>query len=1076
MVCLTLGRTFAGGAEIVFDFESGSLAGSNWIVAEGCNDQPVGCRETLFYKSEIYPKQGKYYLTTLESSENDWTNEPNESVLESPVFVPTEGRFQFLLGGGNRAEVCLSLCTVCADGAITEVEQYRGKNTQDMEKRDIDLTPYIGQRLLFRLIDRGRAAWGYLHADDFRGQGFVDEGATETRREFLKKTKLLAVLDAITQRIDRLATIENAEENGVDTQFTAKVNSIHESTRLLKKQDLSSEELKDAVQSLSREMFALEHDILRTSARFGGSTILYVSRPQFPYEHHNTETTYQTDDICTHMMPVTGSALKLWRPATDEVHVLLNVPEGIVRDPCVHFDGQRILVSLRWNLQDDFHIYEMDLRGRDPWTTTVNRDDLRQLTYGSGLSDIDPQYLPNGRIVFSSSREPKYCMCNRHIMMNLHTMEADGSNILQIGHSTLYEGHSSLLPDGRILYYRWEYVDRNFSDAEGAWTVNPDGTNHALFWGNNTESPATTIDPRIMPGSSSEYVCTMTACHISPWGAIGVIDRRKGLDGKAPVVQVWPQEAWDLIGTYTGQSYDNLMHLQQFFEDPWPLDDDNILAAGTIPPNEMYISAEEQGTGVTGLWLLTFDGGIHLLHTDPVGCFDPMPLAASEAPPEITDRVDLTKETGSFYVTDVNEGFGMSEVPRGMAKYLRIIEAPEKRFWTYPSWVGVDGKGNQQAPGMNWDEFGNKRILGIVPIEEDGSVYFTLPADRFVFFQLLDENKEMIQSMRSGVIVRPGETNGCYGCHEDRLETPVSSRVTQAMQKAPQEMRLEFDREPFLFSYTAEVQPILDQYCVACHDFPTESSSPLARQAAEKLVLCGDLNPAFNKSYWELRDKKLVNAIGSAYAEKLKPLVWGSRHSKLMDVMKHGHDQGGPIDQQRQKLGLGQVDARSISMVACWIDLNAPYYPDFSSGFPNNPYGRSPLTFEETARLAELTGYVAITIQMAGGGRPERPLEPAISFTRPEISPCLNQWNTPELRENAEYQESLALIKLGADRLRAAPREDMPGWKLTNPIEIRRNEKYEVFRERLKRMQEAAATGQTLLDKDNQLPFDICIQ
>ena len=128
------------------------------------------------------------------------------------------------------------------------------------------------------------------------------------------------------------------------------------------------------------------------------------------------------------------------------------------------------------------------------------------MTFGAGVSDIDPLYLPDGDIVFSSTREPKYCMCNRHIMGNLFRMEGDGANIHQIADSTLFEGHGTLLPDGRIMYDRWEYVDRNFGDAQGLWAVNPDGTNPVLVYGNNTPSPGGVIDARPVPGTEQIVV------------------------------------------------------------------------------------------------------------------------------------------------------------------------------------------------------------------------------------------------------------------------------------------------------------------------------------------------------------------------------------------------------------------------------------------------------------------------------------------------------------------------------------------------------------------------------------------
>ena len=221
-----------------------------------------------------------------------------------------------------------------------------------------------------------------------------------------------------------------------------------------------------------------------------GRPILFVVRKQYRVDHHNTATMFQTGEVNTGSFDG-GGALKTIDPATGVVKTLLELPEGVVRDPEVSFDGKKILVSIRRNRNDDYHLYELNADGTG----------LRQLTTGEGISDIDPMYLPDDRILFTSTREPKYCMCNRHIMGNLFTMDADGANIQQIGHSTLHEGHASLLPDGRVMYDRWEYVDRNFGDAQGVWTCNPDGTNHVIYWGNNTNSPGGVLDARAIPGT-----------------------------------------------------------------------------------------------------------------------------------------------------------------------------------------------------------------------------------------------------------------------------------------------------------------------------------------------------------------------------------------------------------------------------------------------------------------------------------------------------------------------------------------------------------------------------------------------
>ena len=142
---------------------------------------------------------------------------------------------------------------------------------------------------------------------------------------------------------------------------------------------------------------------------------------------------------------------------------------------------------------------------------------LRQLTTGAGISDIDPIYLPDGDILFSSTREPKVCQCNRHVQANLFRMDAAGRHLRQLGRNTLFEGHPALMPDGRILYDRWEYVDKHFGPAFGLWTMNPDGTNHAVFYGNNAWSPGAILDGRIVRTPLHRHLRPCTTGPGAPW-------------------------------------------------------------------------------------------------------------------------------------------------------------------------------------------------------------------------------------------------------------------------------------------------------------------------------------------------------------------------------------------------------------------------------------------------------------------------------------------------------------------------------------------------------------------------------
>ncbi len=695
-----------------------------------------------------------------------------------------------------------------------------------------------------------------------------------------------------------------------------------------------------------------------------GRPILYVMRKQYKPDHHNTETMFQTNEINTASFEG-GHALKTVNLKTGEVRTLVDAPEGGIRDPEVHFSGEKIVFSMRRNRDDDYHIYEVNADGTN----------LRQLTSAPGVFDIDPIYLPDDTIVFSSSREPKYCMCNRHIMGNLFRMDADGANIIQIGKSTLFEGHPALMPDGRVIYSRWEYVDRNFGDAHGLWTVYPDGTAHAVYWGNNTASPGAVLNARPIPGTE-QVVCVFGSCHDRPWGAIAVIDRRLGLDLRPPVVRTWPTDAVNLVKD-GWEKFDEYAHLRIKYEDPFPLSDSLFLCSRMTGDGEQ-----------TGIYLLDMAGNEVLLHTDGPGCFDPMPLAPSPRPPALPLRRDYDNAPGYFYVADVYRGTHMRGVARGAVKSLRVVESPEKRYWTDLPWGGQ----GIAAPAMHWHEFNNKRILGVVPVEEDGSAYFAVPADTFVYFQLLDKDGMMIQSMRSGTLIQSGETQGCVGCHEDRREAPAAARSVPLAMRRPPSVLNDWYGPPRLFSYLAEVQPVFDRHCVRCHDY--------GKEAGETLNLSGDRTTVFNTSYDELWRKKYLAAIGAGPAAIQPALSWGARKSRLITkICEHA-----------------EIDPEGWDRLITWIDINAPYYPSYASAYPEGLAGRCPLTAEEVETLHRLTG-IPFADQLAWNTYPG----PRINFDRPALSTCLR-----EIRDDDQRRQAQDIIERGKARLDARPRGDLP--------------------------------------------------
>ncbi|MDR2762859.1 MAG: hypothetical protein LBB88_09680, partial [Planctomycetaceae bacterium] len=945
-----------------FDFESGDLTKEGWRIVEGNNSKPIGDREFEYNNSSAkYSKHGNFYLTTLETSQNNHPTDDTICVIESPVFTIQDSTAKLFVGGGQRPNTYVGLCPVQNDGSIgAPVRKAQGKNNEQLNEITWDVADLKNQPFVLQVVDKETGGWAHIRMDYFQTSGQL-----------------------------------NSEKNSLRTKYLT---------------DLIEREKNKPI-------------IARQNPLLNAQPILYVVREQYRPDHHNTATIFQKDEINEGSFRG-GSSLRIWNPKDDSVAVLLEVPEGIARDICLSFDATKLLVSIRRNKQDDYHIYELQLKPflngtQKTFIVTKNTDltnsPLRQLTFLSGVSDIDPLYMPTGEIVFAATREPKYCMCNRHIMANLYKMNHDGSNIRQIGKSTLFEGHPSLMPDGRIIYDRWEYVDRNFGDAQGVWITTGDGFNHAIFWGNNTASPGGVIDAKILPDSSSVFIATFTSTHDRPWGAIALVDRQKGIDGKQAVLQTWPASAINLVDEGNEETfkevsrYDTFTRVNPKFEDPFPLSADWFLASGMTGKGEK-----------TGIYLLGRDGTMQLVFEDKnvsgsQGSFDPTPLASTTPPPVNIQEADYSKSTGIFYVTNVYEGLGMKDVKKGSVKFLRVIESPEKKTWSPKGWANGHG---EQAPGMNWYEFINKRVLGTVPVEDDGSVHFTVPADTFLYFQLLDGQKRMIQSMRSGVIIRPGETNGCVGCHEDRLATfPSLPNTPKALTKPPQTMNGWYGSSR-LFSYAKEVQlPVFDKYCVQCHDYGKVESN------VKKPNLAGDLNTIFNTSYVELYSKNLIKPIGAGPHVKLRPYTWGSTQSKITDVLLNGHSDSS-IDVKRKELGIFidyQTNAEAVERVLTWIDLNAPYYPTYLTSFPNNRFGRSPLTDEQLTRLSKLCGDGNV-FRSRNADRPAVTFDWAISFTRPELSPCLLKLNKD--KDSAEYKEALSIIQSGKDSITSTPRGD----------------------------------------------------
>ncbi len=728
----------------------------------------------------------------------------------------------------------------------------------------------------------------------------------------------------------------------------------------------------------------LQREALLANPLLAGRPILFVTRSQYRSHYHAIDTLFHTgernwDRRQPHAnLFGSGGSMKTIDLPTGKVTTLVKVPDGVVRDPDVHYDGKKIVFALREHKGANYHIAEVNIDGAG----------LKRLTRLEGASDFDPVYLPDGSIVFASTREPKYNMCSRDHAANLYRMDADGANIHRITRNTLFDNHPEVMPDGRILYARWEYVDRNFGDAHGIWVVNPDGTGQALYWGNNTAVPAAIFNQHVIPGTQ-QVLAILGQHHDRLWGALAIVDRQKGIEGRPPVLRTWPVQAADIIRTGGRFDCDAFRRFNPKYEDPWPLSKTTFLCSRMVGRGEQM-----------GIYLVDTFGNELLVHSEAPGCYDPMPVAPRPRPPVIPTRRRFDGAPGYVFIQDVYQGTHMKGVERGAIKYIRVIESPPKKNWSGGSWGGQ----GYQAPGMNWHDFTAKRILGDAPVEADGSASIEVPSDTFIYFQALDENKMMVQSMRSGTVVQPGETQSCVGCHGDRLEPPPYARKAALASRRPPSKLSGWYGRPRAFSYTAEVQPVFDKHCAGCHDF--------GKPAGKKLILAGDRNPYFNASYVDLWiwNRKMITCIGGGPAEIQQAYSWGAHPSKLSRVLREGHP-------KHEKLALSKEDTERIHT---WLDLNAPYYPQYECAYPDSPSGRSPLDGAQLKRLGELTKMDFGRLKHHG-----RTARAQIAFERPERSPCLDRIAD---KDSAAYKEALAIITAGKDALTAKPRCDMPNF------------------------------------------------
>jgi len=744
----------------------------------------------------------------------------------------------------------------------------------------------------------------------FRNQGAGSHFVTQAYRP--EATVLPAdrdALDVILRRTRALLEHLRSRDGAPDL-----AEGAEELTRLQALADGASPDDRPRREAVFAEVDALRRRIAFANPLLNFDRLLFIKRPFLPGVYS------EGDHMCDqyfgfHALPGGGLFVleDAFGPEPRAVDLLADtvcengrlagrsLAGGGFLSPELTFDGRDIFFAwtegrptrYQWTEESTYHLFRVSVDGRG----------LVQLTDGP-VNDFDPCELPNGRVAFISERRGGFGRCHGRPVptFTLHTMAADGSDLLCISPHETNEWQPSVDAEGLVIYTRWDYVDRGHSQAHHPWVTTPDGSDPRAVHGNYGAAlhlrPYMEMDLRAIPGSR-RLVATAAAHHGQAYGSLVILDPAlPDDDAMGPVRRLTPAAPFPEAETAPTES--------QPYATAWPLDETFFLCA--YDPS----GAGSRGAANRhGLYLLDAFGNRLLLYRDPaIGCLSPIPLRPRARPPVLPERAARGLRPEEFRVEEnrspIAPGTGLVGLlnvydstlpfPEGARiRALRIIEVLPK----------VTPNADDPAIGYG-SQKGARRVLGTVPVEEDGSAWFTLRAGRPVFFQALDGDGLAVQSMRSETWVQPGETLTCQGCHNPPDRAPANGGPTPLAFRRPPSVPQPEPEGSSPFSFARLVQPVLDRACVQCHT-ETPDAPDLSR---------GDFEHAdhyWYASYRNLRDFAFFYERADWTPPRTEPGRFGAHASRLYQLLRDGH----------HGVALPPEDLRRITL---WLDCNSDFF------------------------------------------------------------------------------------------------------------------------------------------------------
>jgi len=680
-----------------------------------------------------------------------------------------------------------------------------------------------------------------------------------------------------------------------------------------------------------------------------------------------------------------GGGLHILSPPTPEgkLRKIVDSPQGQILDYDLSYDAKEIVFSWRRSGKEPYRLYRVNIDGSG----------LKQLTDGP-WHDYNACWLPDGGIAFMSTRAAVFALCFVTPSGVLYRMDRAGGNVRRLSANYVNDFTPSVMPDGRILYARWEYVDKPAIPIQSLWTINPDGTGLAVFYGNRVLSPASFLEARAMPGTTN-VMCTLTAHNGPIRGGVGVIDRSWGVNAQKALRSLTPKVNIGQVNRGSGNQ------VRGPFESPYPLDGERFLVSG-------------KGTIFVGD--LSSRWAIVKPREQSLGYYNPQPLRTRPRPPAVPSHVPAeAAEEATVYLVDVYRGLA-PHVKRGAVKQICVVEEVAK-----PLRTAVRGFGFQRPVISCGATYAAKKIWGYAAVEPDGSAHFKVPTGLPLYFEALDENGQAVQRMRSFTHFMPGERQGCIGCHEPRSDAP--RRVRPAALERPAQALTPPEWGRGNFDYVSTVQPVLNRYCTKCHSGATPPKG---------IDLCGDRTDWFNVSY-DLLTRGYVSWIDTrngreANILQIAPKAWGSPASKLAKLILANH----PDAAGKPRV---EMDPQSRRRIFAWIDLNVPYYGTYDMANPKAEGGRRIYPKGLDSCLSKVAQRRCGVCHAQGV-----PSRGFVRVSNPELNDFLmaplakaaggrESCGKPIFltKDDPDYQVLLAQFSAPMQMLAARPRMDMPG-------------------------------------------------